>query len=77
MVLSNGVLLAVFGIAAGLAMAPIAGRGLSSLLYGVSISDTVTFVAAPVLILVITCLGSLVPGWTAVRTEPMSALREQ
>ena len=77
MVLSNGVLLAVFGIAAGLAIAPVAGRGLSSLLYGVSISDAVTFVAAPVLILFITCLGSLVPGWTAVRTEPMSALREQ
>jgi macrolide transport system ATP-binding/permease protein len=77
MVLSNGLTLAVFGIAVGILIAPLAGRGLSSLLYGVTASDAVTFIAAPLLILLITCLGCLAPGWTAAHTEPMSALRDQ
>ena len=77
MVLSSGLTLTAFGIVAGLVLAPIAGRGLASLLYGVRATDALTFIAAPLLILLITCLGCLAPGWTAARTEPMSALRDQ
>ena len=77
MVLSKGLMLAVVGISAGLLIAPLAGRGLSSLLYGVTASDSLTFMAAPLLILLITCLGCLAPGWAAAHTEPMSALRDQ
>ncbi len=77
MVVSTGLTLAVFGIAAGLLLAPVVGRVFSSLLYGVRVSDALALVAAPLLILVITALGSLAPGWLASRTEPMSALREQ
>jgi predicted permease len=77
MVLSNGLTLAAFGISVGLFIAPVTGRGLSSLLYGVTASDAVTFIAAPLLTLLITCLGCLAPGWAAAHTEPMSALRDQ
>jgi macrolide transport system ATP-binding/permease protein len=77
MVVSNGLTLAVLGILAGLLLAPVVGRVFSTLLYGVRVSDALALVAAPLLILLITTLGSLAPGWLASRTEPMSALREQ
>ena len=77
MVVSSGLTLALFGIVAGLLLAPVVGRVFSTLLYGVRVSDALALVAAPLLILVITTLGSLAPGWLASRTEPMSALREQ
>ena len=77
MVVSSGLTLAIFGIVAGLLLAPVAGRMFSTLLYGVKVSDALALAAAPLLILLITTLGSLAPGWLASRTEPMSALREQ
>jgi len=77
LVLSNGVKLAAFGIVAGLLISPVAGRAVSSMLYGVSVWDAPSFLAAPMLILLVTFLGSLPPGWAAARTEPMKALREQ
>ncbi|HEY6393321.1 MAG TPA: ABC transporter permease [Bryobacteraceae bacterium] len=77
LVLSNGVKLATFGIVAGLLISPVAGRALSSMLYGVSVWDVPSFLAAPMIILLVTCFGSLPPGWAAARTEPMKALREQ
>jgi predicted permease len=76
-VLSNGLALAGAGIIAGLALAPLAGRAISSLLFGVTAADPSTLAAAPSLILLIALLGALAPGWIASRTEPMSALREQ
>ena len=77
MVLSNALVLAGIGIGVGLLISPLAGRALSTMLYGVGPRDALTFVAAPLLILSIACVGSLAPGWAAARTEPMSALRER
>jgi putative ABC transport system permease protein len=77
MVISNALVLAGIGIGVGLLICPIAGRAISTMLYGVSPRDALTFVAAPLVILAITCIGSLAPGWAAARTEPMTALREQ
>jgi macrolide transport system ATP-binding/permease protein len=77
LVLSNGMKLAAFGIVAGLLISPLAGRALSTMLFGVSVWDAPSLLAAPTLILLVTCLGSLPPGWAAARTEPMKALREQ
>ena len=76
-ILSNGLFLAGVGTVAGLALAPLAGRMISSLLFGVTAGDPSTLAAAPSLILLIAFLGALAPGWIASRTEPMSALREQ
>jgi len=77
MIVSNGLFLAGFGIAAGLSIAPLAGRAISSMLYGVSMADLSTLLIAPLIILLVTCAGVVAPGWRAARTEPMSALREQ
>jgi macrolide transport system ATP-binding/permease protein len=77
MVVSSGLTLAVVGIGVGLLLSPVVGRAFSTLLYGVRVSDALALIAAPLLILLITTLGSLAPGWLASQTEPMSALREQ
>jgi putative ABC transport system permease protein len=77
MIFSNGMKLAAFGIVTGLLISPVAGRALSKMLYGVSVWDAPSFLAAPTIILLVTCLGSLPAGWSAARTEPMKALREQ
>lgn len=77
MVTGSGVRLALAGVGVGVSMAPLAGRTMKALLYGVSAADGVTLVAAP-LVMLVTALGaSAVPGWIAARSEPMSALRDQ
>jgi predicted permease len=77
MVFSHGLWLALIGGGAGVLLAPAAGRALASLLYGVTPGDVFMLLAAPILILAITLLGCLAPGWMAVRNEPISALRDQ
>lgn len=77
MIVANGMVLAAAGIVIGLAMAPVAGRAVSSLLYGVGTVDVLSLLLAPAIIVVVTFIGCVAPGWVASRTEPMSALREQ
>ena len=76
-VLASGMVLALAGTGAGLLVAPAVGRGLTSLLYGISPMDTMTLLAAPAMILLVALTGCLAPAWMAIRTEPMGALREQ
>jgi predicted permease len=76
-VFARGLRLAGSGALAGVLAAPAAGQLMSSLLYGVSPRDTITLIAAPVVILLIAALGCLAPGWAAMRNEPVSVLREQ
>ena len=77
MVTGSGLRLAIAGVMAGVLLAPLAGRAMSALLYGVSATDVVTLVVAPVLMLVTAFVASAAPGWIAARSEPMSALRDQ
>ena len=77
MVTGSGLRLAVAGVAAGLLLTPLAGRAMTALLYGVSSMDVVTLILAPVLILLTALVASAVPGWIAVRSQPMSSLRDQ
>ncbi len=76
-VVGGGLLLAALGIVAGLLVAPLVGRAVESMLYGVAPTDAIALLAAPLVILTITLVACLVPAYTAVRTEPVSALREQ
>ncbi len=73
----SGLALAAVGIALGLLATPAAGRALGSLLYGVSTTDAIALAAAAMSILLAALIASLAPAWTASRTDPMSALREQ
>jgi predicted permease len=77
MVTGSGVRLALAGAVGGVLLSPLAGRAMQALLYGVSATDVVTLVAAPVVMLCTALIASAVPGWIAARSQPMSALREQ
>jgi predicted permease len=76
-VVRNGVMLGALGTGIGIALAPVCGRALSTMLYGVTATDAATLLIAPLVVLAVSLLASLVPASAASHAEPMSALREQ
>jgi predicted permease len=75
LVLGQGLVLALVGIAVGTAIAMGLTRYLESLLYGVKPNDPATFAAIGALILVVGALASYLPTRRATRVDPMVALR--
>jgi putative ABC transport system permease protein len=75
MVIGQGLLLAAIGLGAGLVGAWWLTRLLSSLLFGVTASDPVTFAAVSILLVVVAILASSIPAWRAARVDPIAALR--
>jgi putative ABC transport system permease protein len=70
-----GIILGTVGVAAGL----IAGRAganlLRHLVWGVSVSDPLTFAAAGVTVLAVSVIAAIVPSLRIVRLNPIAALR--
>jgi putative ABC transport system permease protein len=77
LVLSQGVRLAVAGIAVGLLAALAASRLLTGLLFEVAPTDTTTFVATALSLALVALAASLIPAVRAVRTDPVDALRSE
>lgn len=75
LILRQGLVLALIGCAIGLAGAFAVTRLLSSMLYGVSPRDAVTFTGIPLLLLVVALLASYIPARRAMQVDPMVALR--
>jgi putative ABC transport system permease protein len=65
----------LIGIACGLAGAYASTRLLESLLFDVSATDAITFVAVPAVFVVVTVLASVIPAARAARIDPVGALR--
>jgi predicted permease len=77
MVVSHGLLLALFGIAAGLALALAAAPRLAPLLYRVSPADPLSIAVAALFLMIVALLASLIPALRATRVDPMRALRQE
>ena len=76
LVLHRGLLLAGLGVAVGLAAALAAGRLMRSLVYGVTTTDPVTFLVAPLVLLAAAALACYLPARRAARVDPLATLRE-
>jgi putative ABC transport system permease protein len=77
MVLRQGVVLALGGVAIGLALAAVAARLIESLLFGVGSTDPIAFAGSAVLFVVIALAACFVPARRAVSVDAMRALRHE
>ncbi|HEX8748973.1 MAG TPA: ABC transporter permease [Pyrinomonadaceae bacterium] len=75
MVVGQGMLLAMIGVALGLVASFLLTRAMSSLLFGVSTTDPVTFIFISLMLVVVTLLACYIPARRATRVDPMTALR--
>jgi putative ABC transport system permease protein len=75
LVIRQGMLLALIGVAIGLAGAFGLTRFLASFLFDVKAWDPLAFVVTPLLLTAVALLAVWVPAERAVRVDPMSALR--
>jgi putative ABC transport system permease protein len=77
LVVGEGVVLAVLGVAIGVPLAAAMMRSASTLLFGVTALDVATYAGGAALLLAIAMIASWVPARRAVRVAPVTALRHE
>lgn len=75
MILSNGMKLALIGVALGLVGAFALTRLMATMLFGVEPTDAMTFSAISVLLITVALLACYLPGRRATKVEPTISLR--
>jgi len=73
--LRPGAILTLAGVLAGVLAAQGATRLMSSLLFGVSPADPVTFIVVPLALAVAALIACWIPARRAIRVQPVAALR--
>ncbi|HKR59805.1 MAG TPA: FtsX-like permease family protein, partial [Pyrinomonadaceae bacterium] len=74
LVVGEGMILVVIGIAAGLAAAVALTRLMSTLLFGVSTTDPITLLVIPLLLASVALLACYLPARRATKVDPLVAL---
>ncbi len=77
LVMRQGLTTAMTGTAVGLVAALLSARVLRALLVGVTPYDAVTFVAMPLMLVLVSAAACLVPARRATSVDPVEVLREQ
>ena len=77
LVLSHGLKLTIIGAVLGVLGAFLATRAITSVLYGVSATDPLTFGFVSVLLIGVALVASYVPARRATKVEPLIALRNE
>jgi predicted permease len=75
LIVGQGMMLALIGLGAGLLFAFLAARMLTSLLYGVSATDPLTYAGVVLLLALVALAACYIPARRATRVDPMIALR--
>jgi len=75
LVVGEGARMAVFGVVLGIAASFLITRLMSSLLFGISATDPLTFAGVAALLSAVALLASYIPARRAMRVDPMVALR--
>jgi putative ABC transport system permease protein len=75
LIVGHGARLALIGIAIGIAAAYALTRLMKTLLFGVSATDPITFIAVSILLILVAVAACSIPARRAMRVDPMVALR--
>jgi putative ABC transport system permease protein len=77
LVLREGLVLVIAGIAVGTVAAFASTRFLIGYLYGVSQTDSLAFVAGPAVLIAIAIVAAYLPARKAASTNPLEAIRSE
>ena len=77
LVLVQGLQVAAIGLGLGMIGAFGLTKLMSSILFGVSTTDVITFVGVPALLTLIASVACLIPAWRATRVDPIEVLRAE
>lgn len=76
-VVTHGVRHAIAGVALGLPAAFLLSRVMSSMVFGITTRDPLTFTALPILVVVVTTAACYLPARRASRVDPVVAIKEE
>lgn len=76
-VMGDGLKLTVLGLAIGVSAAFFSARVLAELLYGISPTDTLTYVCVVAVLMLVSLTACYLPARRATRVDPMTALRHE
>jgi putative ABC transport system permease protein len=77
MIVVEGMAPTLIGLAIGVVSAMALGRVLTTLVFGVTAHDGMTFMVVSFLVILVGLIASAVPGYRATRVDPLQALRTE